>query len=414
MAKKTIKDINIENKRIIVRCDFNVPLTSEGKDRHRYGKEFTVSDDTRIRKTLPTINYLLKKGAKKIILISHLGRPKGKKDLSLSLKPIAINISEMLKIKEKPKLKKINGFDVFEIDSKLLLLENIRFYSEEEKNDLNFAKKLAKLADFFVEDAFGVVHRKHASIVGISKYLPTVSGLLLFSEISALNRVLRKPRYPFIAILGGVKISDKIKVIENLLPKVDKLLIGGGVANTFLKSLEYGVGSSLVEDKELELAKNLLEKFKDKIILPEDVIVADSIDKYAKIENVNIQTNPHTICKEPCAIVDIGQETIDLFSDIIEKAETLIWNGPLGVYEIEKFAKGTKEIGKVFSEVSYGRPFGLVGGGNVVTALERMNVIRGVDYISTGGGAMLEYLSGKKLPGIKVIESKKYEVRNKK
>ncbi len=302
--------------------------------------------------------------------------------------------------------KKINSFDAFEIKPRLFLLENIRFYPEEEKNDSKFSKKLAGLADVFVVDAFGTAHRKHASVVGISKYLPTVSGLLLFSEISALDRVLRKPAYPFIAIMGGAKISDKIKIIENLLPSVDKLLIGGGIANTFLKSLGYGVGSSLVEDKELELAKDLLEKFKDKIILPEDVIVADSIDKYAKIENVNIQTNPHTICVEPYVIVDIGLKTIDLFSDIIKKAETLIWNGPLGIYEIEKFAKGTKEIGKVFSEVSYGKPFGLVGGGNVVTALEKMNVIRGVDYISTGGGAMLEYLAGKKLPGIEVIENK--------
>lgn len=407
MAKKTIKDINVKNKRVLIRCDFNVPLTGEVRGRHRYGKEFVVSDDTRIRKTLPTIKYLLNKKAKEIILVSHLGRPRGKKDLSLSLKPVAVSLSELLGAKNKKIVtKKINGFDTFEIRPRLFLLENIRFYPEEEKNDLKFAQSLAKLADVFIVDAFGTAHRKNASVLGIPKYLPTVAGLLLDSEISALDKILRDPSHPFIAIMGGAKVSDKIKVIENLLSSVEKLLIGGGVANTFLLSLGYGIGSSLVETEELELAKDLLYKFKDKIILPEDVVVADSVDKYAQTENVNIYTNPHTICEEPYIIVDIGPKTIDLYSDIIKKAETIIWNGPLGIYEIEKFANGTKEIGRVVGKVSRGKPYGLVGGGNVVTALEKMNVISGIDYVSTGGGAMLEFLAGKKLPGIEVIEEK--------
>ncbi len=349
-----------------------------------------------------------------MILISHLGRPEGKKDLRYSLEPVAEKLKELLKLKaQNLKLKaKINSFDAFQIAPNLILLENIRFYPGEEKNSPQFAHKLANLGDIFVMDAFGAAHRAHASTFGVAQILPSVSGLLLASEVHALSRALEKPERPLVAIMGGAKLDDKIEVIFNLISKVDSLILAGGIANTFLQAEGYQAGDSITSNKFIPLIKNLLKKERKKIILPIDAVIANKLDGKANIKIVTLGNKSAIICKPPWSIVDIGKKTIKLFSDIIKEAETIIWNGPLGVYEIRKFAKGTHDVGKVVDEVSKGKPYGLVGGGDVITALEKMKIISDIDYVSTGGGAMLKYLAGKKLPGIEILRSKKLKVKS--
>lgn len=403
MKLRKITKKAVFKKRVLVRCDFDVPLikkeTKEGK------LKFIIEDDTRIQGALLTINYLIKNKAEKIILISHLGRPKGKKDFNLSLRPVAESLKKILNTGFPVLEIEYNGFEAFQIAPNLILLENIRFYPGEEENSPLFARKLARLGDVFVMDAFATAHRSSASIVGISRYLPSFAGLRLFLEVSSLQKILNNPRRPFVVIMGGAKLSDKIEVISNLLPKVDYFLVGGGIANTFLAALGYGVGRSLIDVEKIPLVQDLFKKYSSKIILPEDVVVTDNLSEKGQLIIKEVFSLPQEICPSPYLIADIGPKTVKKYSQIIEKAKTLLWNGPLGVYEVSQFALGTKKIGKVFAKVAAGKPYGVVGGGDVVGALKRLKVIGGIDYISTGGGAMLEFLAGKKLPGIEILKT---------
>ncbi|MBI3742148.1 MAG: phosphoglycerate kinase, partial [Chloroflexi bacterium] len=332
MNKKTIRDVNVKNKRALVRVDFNVPL-DKGK----------VTDDTRIVAALPTINYLIAQGAK-IILCSHLGRPKGK-DQTLSLRPVAARAQQLLGTRVEfvadcigqPVERVVEGMDV----GNVVLLENVRFYPDEEKNDATFAKKLAAAGDIFVNDAFGAAHRAHASTEGVTHFLPSVAGLLMEKELNYLGAALANPARPFIAILGGAKVSDKIAVIENLLPKVDALLIGGGMANTFLSASGLQVGQSLLEADKIETAKNLLAQAGAKIILPTDAVIANKFDANAESQTVAVDAIPND-----WRVLDIGPRTLDSFGQILSGAKTVVWNGPLGVFEFPAFARGTIKIAK--------------------------------------------------------------------
>lgn len=398
MKLKKIQKSIIKNKKILVRIDSDVPLARNKKG------EFFVLDDTRLKASLSTINYLIKNGAEKIILVGHLGRPKGVKKPDLSLKPIASHFQKLLKIKKPLKEVVINNFEAFEISSNIILLENIRFWIGEEENRPIFARKLAGLADIFVMDAFATSHRASASIVGVARYLPAYAGINLAKEVEALSKIIESPSKPFVAIMGGAKISDKIEVIENILPKVDFLLVGGGIANTFLAAIGIDILKSTFDVDKLNIAKELLKKYSQKIILPKDVIFADKIENNAKKIIVDISIFVPKIPEGYFYIVDIGPKTVAEFSKIIKKAQTLIWNGPLGVYEIPEFAEGTLKVGKVFAKVCEGKPFGLVGGGDVIASLKNLKIINKIDYISTAGGAMLEFLAGKNLPGLEILK----------
>jgi phosphoglycerate kinase len=389
MNKKTIRDVDVREKHVLVRVDFNVPLENG-----------VVSDDTRIRAALPTIRYLIDHGAK-IILCSHLGRPKGKPDPAYSLAPVGVRLSELLDrtVRAAPDCV---GAAVEDLVSKMkrgdvLLLENLRFHREEEANEAGFARALAALADVYVNDAFGSAHRAHASTAGVAAYLPAVAGFLMERELNFLGRALTDPPRPFVAILGGAKVSDKIAVIRNLLAKVDTLLIGGGMANNFLKAQGKEVGDSLVENDKLDEARMLIEEQSGKLILPIDVVIADRVDAQAKWRVVGVdQVLPGW------RILDIGTKTVQRFKDCLRGAATVVWNGPMGVFEIEPFAVGTFAIAHALAELESATT--IVGGGDSAAAVEQAGVAERVTHVSTGGGASLEFLEGKELPGVAALE----------
>jgi len=395
VAKKTIRDIEVEGKRVLVRVDFNVPLDM---------KTGAITDDSRIRAALPTIRYLVDHRAK-VILCSHLGRPDGKVVEELRMAPIAQRLSQLTNLPVSTASDCI-GADVEKAASTLkegdiLLLENIRFHTEEEANDPFFAQALAKLADIYVDDAFGTAHRAHASTVGIAKYLPAVAGFLMEKELKALGSLLTNPEHPFGALLGGAKVSDKIGLIQNISDKVDLLLIGGGMAATFLKAQGYEVGLSLVETDKQDLAHELMEAAKRKgisLLVPADVMVANSISAEATGEIVPIADIPTNK-----SIVDIGPKTVELFSQQIRQCQTVFWNGPMGVYEIPQFARGTKAMVELLASM---KATTVIGGGSTAEIVEEMNLTHKMTHVSTGGGASLNFLKGKSLPGVSVLLDK--------
>ncbi len=393
MNKKTVKDIEVRGKRVLVRVDFNVPQDP------RTG---AITDDTRIRETLPTIRYLIDHKAK-LILCSHLGRPDGKVVESLRLAPVAQRLSQLLG-QPVQTTKDCIGAEVEKVvqslrEGEVLLLENLRFHPEEEKNDPTFSQALARLADVFVNDAFGTTHRTHASTVGVTRYLPAVAGLLIEKELDIMGKALSNPVRPFAAIIGGAKISDKIGVLQNISEKVDILLLGGGMACTFLKAKNYEVGQSLVEKDKLDFARKLIgETTRAKLLLPLDVIIADKLESQAALKTVPVtQVIPNWY------IVDIGPQTIDAFSRELKKCKTVIWNGPVGIYEIPPFATGTKAIAKTISEL---KATTIIGGGSTAEVVEEMGLANKMTHVSTGGGASLTFLEGKTLPGVGALLDK--------
>lgn len=396
MNKRSISDLgekDLRGKRVLVRVDFNVPMD----------KQKNITDDNRIREALPTIEYLSGKGAK-VILVSHLGRPDGITE-DLRLDPIAKRLGELLK-KKVLKLDDSIGEEVEQAISKMkdgdvTLLENIRFYKEEEANDEQFAKKLADLADIYVNDAFGTAHRAHASTAGVAAFLPGYAGFLIQKELDVMGKALLDPKRPFVAIIGGAKISTKIGVLKNLLKKVDVLIIGGGMLYTFLKAKGMEVGRSLVEVKSLDTAKAFLaqaEAGKAKVIFDVDVVVASEISDKASTKTVKVENIPADMMG-----VDTGPESLKIIKEEIKKAGTIVWNGPLGVFEIAKFAKGTNEIAKA---IAGSNAISIIGGGDSASAVEKAGVADKMTHISTGGGASLEFLEGKELPGIAVLQDK--------
>ena len=396
LNKKTIKDLDVKGKRVLVRCDFNVPMD----------EELNITDDRRITSSLPTINYLIENNAK-IILMSHLGRPKGEPNPKLSLEPVAKRLSELLN-KEVIFAKDNNVVSdrVKEIVSNMkegdvVLLENTRFRKEETKNGEDYAKELASLGDLFVNDAFGTCHRAHASNVGLANLLPSAVGFLVEKEITVMGNALENPQRPFLAILGGAKVSDKIGVIENLLNKVDSIIIGGGMAYTFFKAQDYEIGTSIVEDDKLELAREIMKKAEVKgvkLLLPVDIVVASEFKNDTEFKTVPIDKIP-----EDMMGMDMGEESIKAFTEEIKKAKTIVWNGPMGVFEMENFKKGTEAIAKAMAEVD---AITIVGGGDSASAVEKAGYSNKMTHISTGGGASLGLLEGKVLPGIAAIDDK--------
>ncbi len=391
--KKTIRDIDVSGKRVFVRVDYNVPMNAELK----------IVDDTRIASTLPTINYLIEHNAK-VILCSHLGRPNGQVDPKLSLRPVLARLSKLL---DKPVsfaediLDKSTGELIDKMhDGDVLMLENIRFYKEEDKNDEKFAKYLATLADVYVLEAFATAHRKHASTYGVARLLPSAVGFLVEQELLIFDKVLNNPDHPFVAILGGAKVADKLPVIENLLDKVDTILIGGGMAYTFIKAIGGNVGMSILDNTKIELANEILDKAKEKgvkIILPIDNVGAKEFSEDAETKLFN-----SGFFADGYQGMDIGPKTIKEFKKIIKKAKTIVWNGPLGVYEYEKFKKGTNKVAKY---VAKSKAISVIGGGDSVAAIQSLGVAKKVTHLSTGGGASLMLLQGKKLPCVEVIDN---------
>lgn len=392
MDKKTVRDLDVAGKKVLVRVDFNVPLNDKGE----------ITDDTRITASLPTIQYLLEQKAA-VILMAHLGRPKGQVKPELSLAPVAKHLGKLLgkKILFAPDCV---GEAAQAAASKLkpghiLLLENLRFHKEEEKNDMDFAEKLASLADLYVNDGFGVSHRAHASVEGVTHFLPAAAGFLLEKEIQYVGQAVSNPLHPFVAIIGGAKVSDKIGVISNLLDKVDTLLIGGGMANTFLASQGYKMGKSLVEEDKLDLAKELLAKAKKNkvnMLLPTDLVMAaafapDAEHVTEKVKNLN----------QAYMALDIGAETSKAYAEALADAKMIVWNGPMGVFEMDAFCKGTEAVAKA---VAKSRATSIVGGGDSVAAIEKLGLAKRITHISTGGGASLEYLEGKVLPGVAALD----------
>ncbi|WP_455067566.1 phosphoglycerate kinase [Parvimonas micra] len=398
MNKNVITDLDVTSKRVIVRVDFNVPMSKS-----EVGK---ITDNARILAALPTINYLIENKAK-VILLSHLGRPKGEAKKEFSLEPVAKELSRLLNkevkflqsdlvVDDNVKNKVLNLQD-----GEVALLENTRFRPEETKNIDNFSKELSSLGDIYINDAFGTSHRAHCSNVGLCKFLPSAVGFLVEKEISIMGKALSNPERPFVAILGGAKVSDKITVIENLIEKVDSIIIGGGMAFTFLKSLGYSVGKSLLEEDKIDLAKDLYEKAKSKnvnMLLPVDVVVSKEFSNDSDFKTVTIDS-----IEEDYMGLDIGYKTVELFSDEIKKAKTVVWNGPMGVFEMPNFVKGTFEIAKAIAETD---SISIIGGGDSASAAEKSGFKDKITHISTGGGASLEFLEGKILPGIDAIDNK--------
>ncbi|HOQ69908.1 MAG TPA: phosphoglycerate kinase [Anaerolineaceae bacterium] len=388
--KKTIRDIDIKGKKVLVRVDFNVPLNETG-----------VGDDTRIRAALPTIQYLLDGGAA-VILCSHLGRPKGGPDPKYSLRPVAEHLSSLIGKPVKFSSDCI-GPEAKEAAEELkpgevLMLENTRFHAEEEKNDVEMARQLASLADLYVNDAFGTAHRAHASTEGVTHFLPAAAGFLLEKEIKYLGQVMANPQRPFVAIMGGAKISDKIGVIKNLLTRADAILIGGGMANTFMKAQGLAVADSLVEDDSLGIARALFEEAGGKIHLPVDMVVANQYAADAESKTLKVQDVP-----DGWRILDIGPETVKAFRAIIATARTVVWNGPMGVFEFPKFAEGTFGVAKAVADSA---AVSVIGGGESVAAIQQSGLADKITHISTGGGASLEMLEGLELPGVAALLDK--------
>jgi phosphoglycerate kinase len=397
VAMKTIRDLDFNGKKVLVRVDYNVPIDASGK----------IEDDTRIKETLPTLNYLLEKNSA-VILMSHFGRPKGKRDLKYSLKPIVPHLENLLGRKvyfaEDCVGEKAQQAASQLRPGEILLLENLRFHPEEEKNDENFARALASLADFYVNDAFGSAHRAHASTAGVPHYLPSAAGFLLEKELQALSRLLVNPDRPYVVVLGGAKVSDKLGVLQNLLPKVDWIFIGGAMAFTFLKSLGYHVGKSLVEEEKLLEVSALYKNYEKKIKLPVDVVCAPSIEEPEKKRVVKLSKEDNSMIDWQG--FDIGPETLKLFSEWMEThmPRTIFWNGPMGVFEVPDFATGTLEVGKILASCSAKGSHVVVGGGDSVSALHQLGLASHMTHISTGGGASLEFLEGKVLPGLASLE----------
>jgi phosphoglycerate kinase len=388
--KRGVRDLDVGDKRVLVRVDFNVPV-----------KDGEVTDDTRIRRALPTIRYLLEEGARPV-LISHLGRPKGEPDRKYAMDPVAARLQELLG-EPVEKLDAAVGPEVVEAlddwDGRgVVLLENSRFYPGETSNDPGFADQLAALADLYVDDAFGAAHRAHATTVGVPDRIPAAAGLLMEEEIDYLDKVLEAPERPFVAILGGAKVSDKLGVIESLLGTADTLLIGGAMGFTFFRALGYETGDSLVEEDFLEEAKRLLEEAGDRLVLPVDVVVADAMEEGAETETVGVDGIPSGKMG-----LDIGPETVALFGGHISDASTIFWNGPMGVFEIDAFAKGTEGVARAVAESG---ATSVIGGGDSVAAVNKLGLEDRMSHISTGGGASLEYVEGKELPGIAVLPDK--------
>lgn len=388
--KKSVKDIDVKGKKVLVRVDFNVPI-----------KDGKIKDDTRMTAALPTINYLLENGAA-VILFSHLGRPNDEPDPQYSLAPVAKHLSTLIpnqvKFSEDCIGEKAETAAQSLQPSEVLVLENTRFYKAEKKNDPEMAKKFAKLADIYVNDAFGSAHRAHASTEGVAKFLPAVAGFLMEKEIRYLGQAVADPARPFVAILGGAKISDKIGVIDNLLNKADAVLIGGGMANTFLKAKGFEMADSLVEDEAIETAKELLAKSGDKLHLPVDLVIANAFDNEAESKVIGLEDVP-----SGWKILDVGPKTVSEYATVIESAGTIVWNGPMGVFEMSNFAKGTFGIAEA---VASSNAVSIIGGGDSVSAINQSGLSEKVTHISTGGGASLEMLEGKILPGLAALLDK--------
>jgi phosphoglycerate kinase len=390
MNKKTVKDIDIKNKRVLMRVDFNVPMEN--------GK---VTDDKRIRAALPTIKYVLEQNAS-LILMSHLGRPKSASDSEFSLRAASEVLSTLLEIPVKmvpdcvgPEVEKMaNELKAGEV----LMLENTRFHAGEEKNDLELAKQMASLGDVYVNDAFGSAHRAHSSTEGVAQFLPAVSGFLMEQELEYLGRAVANPEHPYIAILGGAKISDKILVVETLLSKCDKLIIGGGMANTVLAAKGLNMQDSLVEESSLETAKSILQKSSDKLILPVDAIIADKFDAEAHTQTVDVDKIP-----AGWRMLDIGPKTLELYKDSLDGAKLVVWNGPVGVFEMPKFDEGTFALARMLAESDATT---VIGGGDSASAVKKAGVAKKMTHVSTGGGASLEFLEGKELPGVAALLDK--------
>lgn len=394
MPKKTVRDVDVKGKRVFVRVDFNVPM-QDGK----------ITDDTRIRAALPTIQYLSEQGAK-VILASHLGRPKGQVVEELRLTAAGERLSELI---GKPVRKTNEAFgetvkaEIAKMeDGDILLLENVRFYPGETKNDPELARSFAELADLYVNDAFGAAHRAHASTEGIAQYIPAVSGFLMEKELNVLGEAMENPKRPFTAIIGGAKVKDKIGVIENLLEKADNLIIGGGLAYTFVKAQGYEIGKSLLEEDKIELAKEFMAKAKEKGVnfyMPVDVVVAKEFSEDAETKVVDIKEIP-----SDWEALDIGPKTRELYADIVKNSALVIWNGPMGVFEFDKFAEGTKAVAQALADAE--NTYTIIGGGDSAAAAEKFKLADKMDHISTGGGASLEFIEGKVLPGVAALNEK--------
>ncbi len=395
MKKKTIRDIELTGKRVLVRVDFNVPLDGE-----------TVTDDTRVRAAVPTLKYILERKPKALILMSHLGRPKGERKPEFSLKPVVPVVAEHLGVDVSfadDCIGDIAQKAVDELaDGGVLLLENTRYHAGETKNDAEISAQLAGLADVYVNDAFGSAHRAHSSTTGVAEHLPAVAGFLMEKEIDFLVNAIEAPDRPFVAILGGAKVSGKIEVIDALLSKVDKLLIGGGMANTFLKAQGVDVGDSLVEDDALDIARTTMEKAGDKLIIPREVVVADAFDNDAKA--MSIPANEGV--PKGWRIMDIGMGAISAYQQELSDAKTIVWNGPMGVFEMPNFAKGTFELAQILAQLTDSGAKTIIGGGDSAAAVQKAALTDQMTHISTGGGASLELLEGKELPGVAALNDR--------
>jgi phosphoglycerate kinase len=390
MNKKTVKDIDLKGKRVLMRVDFNVPM-ADGK----------VTDDKRIKASLPTIQYVLDQGAS-LILMSHLGRPKGGPDPEFSLRAAADVLSSHLGLPVKMAPDTIDA-EAERMAKELkpgevLMLENTRFNKGEEKNDLELAKRMAALADVYVDDAFGSAHRAHSSTEGVARFLPAVSGFLMEQELEYLGRAVANPEHPYIAILGGAKISDKIAVVESLLSRADKVIIGGGMANTFLAAKGLNMQDSLVEEASLETAKSIMEKASDKLVLPVDAVIADTFEAEANSQVVDVDKIP-----SGWRMMDVGPRTLELYKHVLDGANLIVWNGPVGVFEMPRFAEGTFALARMLAESGATT---VIGGGDSASAVKKAGVAKQMTHVSTGGGASLEYLEGKELPGVAALMDK--------